>query len=47
MAPNRETELEKEQPRYRIHFDGCLHTMDTDLQFRIKEAKRIPDGKSY
>jgi hypothetical protein len=47
MAPNRETELEKEQPRYRIHFDGCLQTMDTDLQFLIKEAKIIPDGESH
>ena len=47
MAPKRETELEKEQPRYRIHFDSCLHTMDTDLQFLIKEDKRIPGGESY
>jgi hypothetical protein len=38
MTSNRETESQQENPMYRIHFDGCLHTVDADLS--------IPDRRS-
>jgi hypothetical protein len=40
MTSNRETK-ELENPRYRIAFAECNHTMDVDLEYAIKQAKRI------
>ena len=44
MIMNKE---EEEDVMYRIYFSECNHTMDANLQFLIKEAKRTPDGESY
>jgi hypothetical protein len=35
---NKETEPEA---RIRVYFQDCLHTMDVDLEYAIKQAKRI------
>jgi hypothetical protein len=47
MIMNKEQEEEEEDVMYRIYFSECNHTMDANLQFLIKEAKRTPDGESY